>query len=114
MYVKAPKSETMQVSDIKYNWLILKKLAQPPNLDSTSTALSAELRAHRMECDYYSRFVLKFEWEFTGLSIPIHESMMMAFDYLSLDKIVSHHSHIFVLKIMAVIEEETIIVFKFD
>jgi hypothetical protein len=29
--------------------------------DSKSTALSAELRAHQIECDYYSRFVLKFE-----------------------------------------------------
>jgi hypothetical protein len=33
--------------------------------DSKSTALSAELRAHRMECDYYSRFMKenKPNWE---------------------------------------------------
>jgi hypothetical protein len=38
--------------------------------DSKSTALSAELREHQIECDYYSRFVSKFEWEFTDLLIP--------------------------------------------
>jgi hypothetical protein len=31
----------------------------PRPLDSKSTALSTELRAHQIECDYYSRFVKK-------------------------------------------------------
>ncbi len=53
-------TESMQkqcnVSDNKYIYSIFSDLALPPKSDSKSTALSAELRAHRLLWANYNRF----------------------------------------------------------